>query len=81
MRVAVLAHVVDDDDVGMAQRRRRPRFLLKAQDELIVVGEIVWQHLECDVAVERRLVRFIDGRHAAFPSQLDDLILSQCLAD
>ena len=63
---AVLAAEVEDlEDVRMLQPRDRAGFLLEALSVVGVVGEEVGQHLDRDVAVQRRVVGAVDRGHAA----------------
>ena len=62
--VAVLALVVDADDVGVGQPRRRARLLDEAADEGVVLGEVGPHHLEGDGAVQAQVAGAVDGGHA-----------------
>ena len=64
---------MDGDDVLMRQRRERPGFPVEALDELGILGQIVRQHLDGDVAFELRLSRAVNGAHSAAADPFDDL--------
>ena len=60
-----LAAVVDGDDVGVVEARRGLRLAPEALDELAVLGIALRHDLERDLAAEARVLRQVDGRHAA----------------
>ena len=70
----VLAAVDHRDDVRMAQLRDRARFTTEALDVLLVLRELLVEHLDRDGAVEQPVVRLPDARHAAPSDQLEQLI-------
>ena len=65
----VLADLVDRDDAGMAQRREHLRLVAQPSQRLLV------EQLDCDVALERRVVCEIDVAHAAVAELALDLVL------
>ncbi|MFN8568255.1 MAG: hypothetical protein U0Z44_12235 [Kouleothrix sp.] len=72
-QAVLLAVIVDRQNIMVLQRRDCARFALEPHGELrVAVRE---QHLDCDMAVERFLVGFIHGGHAAMADGLDQLIL------
>ena len=75
-RPVLRSDLVDRDDVGMVQRRRRPRFLLEAGQALRVPGELRRKHLDRDDARELVVPRPIDLTHAAGAQRREDLVRS-----
>src|SRR5690606_2129665 len=65
VHAAVAAHVVDLDDVGMAQPGRGPRFPREAAQELVVVGELGAQDLDGHPPVQQPVDGLVNHRHAA----------------
>ena len=63
----VEAGVEDLDDVRVHELRRRQRLALEARHERRVVGEVLGEQLDRDVALQARVHRQVDGRHAAEP--------------
>ena len=49
--------VVNLDDVGVHESRRRKRFAAKTRYELLVVGEMFGEQLDCDLALESTVDR------------------------
>ena len=72
---AVLLAAVDHrDDVRMRELGDRARLAAEALDVLVVVGELLVQHLQRDVALEQPVVRPVDARHAAGADELLELV-------
>ncbi len=69
---------VDRDDVGVLQLRRDARLLAEALGEGGVVEELRGQDLQGHAAVERGVVRLVDGGHAAPAERGDDAVRSEC---
>ena len=63
----VLTDLVDRDDVGMVEGRRRLRLALEAADALLVPHQLGRQNLERDAPLERLILRQVDLAHAAGP--------------
>ena len=61
----VEAEVEHLDDVGVHEPGRRERLAPEARHERRVVGEVLGEQLERDVALEPLVEREVDGRHAA----------------
>ena len=72
----MLAHIIDRDDVWMAQIGSGDRFTLEAPGELRVDRQLRCQHLERHRALEQRVERTINVRHTATP----DLLLNDIAA-
>ena len=70
----VEAEVEDLDDVGVHEPRDGQRLAPEARDELAVVGEVLGQQLDGDVALEARVEGAHDGRHAADAEPLAQLV-------
>lgn len=62
---AVLALVVDADDVGVGQSRRGARLADEPLSERLVVRQGLGHHLEGHPAVQAQVGRLVDRRHAA----------------
>jgi hypothetical protein len=69
-----LAHVVDDDDVGVRQASGGARLAQEAVAALVVLGQRGVQELDGHVAVDRRVVRAVDRGHAAAAEAALDLV-------
>ena len=59
------AGVVDLDDVGVDELGDGERLAAEPGDELLVVGEVLGQHLDGDRPLEHPVGGLVDGRHAA----------------
>ena len=70
----VRRHVVQMTDVGVIQRRNRPRLAGEP------FGELDVRYLDRDVAVQPRIVGAIDLAHAAFTDGRLDLVGAECVA-
>ena len=73
----VLLDRVEDDDVGMGERRHRARFALEAGDQPGIARDAVGQHLDRDLAVEPGVASAIDLAHTAGAEWLEDLVGSE----
>ena len=72
---AVVVPAVDDgDDVRVRELRDRPCLATKALEVLRVVGVVLVEDLDRDAAIELAVVRAEDGRHAAGPHELLELV-------
>ena len=65
----------------MLQRGRNPRLGQKALAERHVVRELRREQLQCDISVEREVVRPVDDTHPAAADQRLDAIAGELLAD
>ena len=65
----------------MLQRGRNPRLGQKALAERHIVRELRREQLQCDVAIERQVVRPVDDAHPAAAHQRLDAIAGELLAD
>src|SRR5262249_29679113 len=68
--------VVDADDVGMVEGRRRPRLALEAFEHAFVSGRLAVQDLDGDETLELELLAQEDGAHAALADGSDHLVLA-----
>ena len=69
------SRVVEDlEDVLVAQLGDGVRLALQARARLFLPGEMRMQDLDRDLAVERRVGRFVDHRHTALPHLLEQAI-------
>ncbi|MDP6372786.1 MAG: hypothetical protein QF463_07345 [Vicinamibacterales bacterium] len=68
------AEIVNREDVWVLEVGQHLGFLPKAAEELGVLGQMARQDLECDVALDRRLVGLVDRRHAALAERSDDAV-------
>ncbi len=71
---AVLPAVDHGDDVRVGELGDGAGLPPEALDVLLVVGVVLMQHLECDVALEQLVARAVDARHAAGPHELLELV-------
>jgi hypothetical protein len=63
-RALVRAEVVDLDDVRVDEARDGQRLAPEARDEVAVLGEVLGEELDRDVALQARVEGELDGRHA-----------------
>ncbi len=71
---ADLPEVVDLDDPRVVQPRGGPRLLEEALDVEVVLGELLGEELQRDVALERDVPRPEDASHPAPSQLLQDLV-------
>jgi hypothetical protein len=64
-RPRVLARVDHAHDVGVVELRHRPRLAPEALERVGVAGDVAMQHLDRHLALEHRVERPEDSRHAA----------------
>ena len=74
-----LAHLVDGDDVGMAQFGRGLRLAAEAMGKGGLPGEMRGQHFECYHAVEVGIAGFVDDGKATMADFLDDFVFVDLL--
>src|SRR5207245_9845205 len=67
----VVAVIEDLEDVRMPEACDRPCLLLKALAVRRIVGEELVPHLDCDVAIVRRMVRTMYGWHTTSADSVD----------
>ena len=72
----VFAEVEHGDDVRVAERRRGPRLVAEAREEVGVLAELGPQELDRHVALELRVARPVDRGHAALAEQLEQAVAS-----
>ena len=65
VRLRVVAGVVDLDDVGVDELCGGQRLAPEARHEAVVLGQVLGQQLDRDLALEHVVERAVDGRHAA----------------
>jgi len=70
----VLAAIDHRDDVRMRQGRDCSRLAPEALDVLLVVGVVLVEHLQRDLALEQPVVRAKDARHATGADELLELV-------
>ena len=68
---------MDLTDVRMVQRRNRAGLLLEATDAVGVRGQILWQHLDGDVAIKACVARAIHLAHPAAAEERDDFVRAE----
>ncbi len=71
----VAPDLVDGDDVGVAQLRRRPGLELEAPDAVFVAHQVEGEDLERDVAPQRLVLGQVDLAHAARAEWRDDPVV------
>ena len=62
---AIVARVIDLDDVGVDELRDGERLAAEACDEAVVIREVLREDLHRDRALEDRVRRAEDARHPA----------------
>ncbi len=77
----VLSDFVDGADVGMVQRRRRPRLSAEAFQGLRVFSHRVRQELQSDHAAEFEVFGLVDHTHPTATELLDDVVMRDGLPD
>ena len=75
------ADFVDGADVGMVQRRRRPRFAAETFQGLRVFGHFFRQELQSDEAAEFGVFGLVDHTHAAAAEFLDHTVVRDGLPE
>ena len=78
---AVLAEIVDRDDVRMVEPPGRLRFAAEARDHGlgVLAGELIGaDRLQRDDALDHRIVAFVDDAHRAAPDLAPDLVFAEC---
>ena len=75
--VVFLSDGVDLHDVRVVELRRGLRLALEALDERGILRQLAADHLERHDAVERHLVRLVDGRHPASTQLAQNLIVAE----
>jgi hypothetical protein len=75
VRPAVLADVVDGDDVGMVQRGGGARFLDESLAAFRARCALGPEQLDGDRPAEARVDGAVDGSHPALAERLDDLVV------
>ena len=78
--IALLAGVVDRDDVGVRERRHRLRLGLEAGERVGVIGEVLGQDLDRHVALEAGVAGAVDLPHPAGAERRDDLVRAEAVA-
>ena len=79
--VIFLSDFIDCADVGMIQRGSGLRFALKPSHRLGILGEFFGQELQCDEAVKRGVLCFVNHTHPATAEHLNHEIMRNGLAD
>src|SRR5207244_5810138 len=73
------AKVVDGNNVGVGKAPGRLRFASKARDDVprVLPGELIRADgLECNAALDQRIIAFIDHAHCAPAKLATDLVLT-----
>lgn len=73
----MLPEIIQRQNVGMIERGRSLRLLLKAPHAIRIAGETGRQNLDRYVTVETRVARTIDLTHASGSGRCQDLIGSK----
>ncbi len=71
---AILADIMDGDDIGMLQAGGGIGFLAEATQKIFVVGEAFMQHLYGDDPAEQQILAAVDDGHAAAADAVEELI-------
>ena len=74
-QVARLAEFVDGHDVGMVQPGQRAGFAIEALGEIRSGGGLRREDFQRDDPVQGGLAGLVDGAHAAFADEVEDLQL------
>ncbi len=80
-QIALMVKVYDLHDVGMPQFRHCFGFSLKAPDKVFFFGQERVQGLDGHVAVQPRLIHFVDVSHSASSQAFYDLIFADRFAN
>ena len=73
-------HVMNDDNVRVAQRAGSPRLLFEAPEPFGIVRERRGQDLDRDVTAEPWIVRTVDRTHPAGADRADDGVVPEARA-
>ncbi len=71
---------MDPGNVRVVQRSERLGLALEATQPLVVVGELLGQHLDRHLALEPRVTRAVDLSHRPGPEGTEDLVEGEGLA-
>src|SRR5439155_5172883 len=71
------ADLVDREDVGMVQGRRRARFLLEAREPIRVLRRRAAENLDRDRAAQGKVAGAVHLTHAARAQLLGDLVVPE----
>ncbi len=72
-----LVHVVDADDVGMAQLADRLDLATEALVQLFLGGELLGEHLERHRPAQGQVAGAVDHAHGAFAQLVEDLVTAE----
>jgi len=81
VRARGLLESMEGRDVRMVQRREKARLALESGKTLGVVGEVLRQDLDGDVAAELRIARPVDDSHSSRTELLEDLVMGESRPD
>ena len=76
-RLLVLADVMNGENVGVVERRHRPRLLLKAMQAVSFAGERCRKNFEGHIASQAGIRRAINFSHAACANQRLDFVRTE----
>src|SRR5208282_2168730 len=74
-----LVNLVDRANVRVIQRGRSLGFPLEAAESLCIVGEVIGKELQCDVATEFQVFRFVHHTHAPTADPAEDAVMGNRL--
>ena len=77
----VVLDVMNDADAGMIQLRGGAGLAHEAVERFAVIGQIVRDELQGDVAAEPRVLRLVNHAHAAAAKLPHNAVVGNCLAD
>ena len=80
LHAAVVADVVDREDVGMIEGRNRARLALEAAEPFLVAHGARREHFQCEPAAQPNVLGQIDLRHAARSERREDAVVRQHIA-
>ncbi len=75
----ILADEIDLDDVWIVERGHAARLAQKTFLDAFVVGQRIGQHLDRDIAIQRRFVALVDHAHSTATELGDDVVMPQML--
>ena len=69
------ADLVDRDDIGMVQRRRRPRFAFETNQPIRVRRHGDREYFQREIPKQLRIAGAVDFAHASGPNGIEDFVV------
>ncbi len=79
--IAVFTQIIDTDNIGIFQLCQRPRFGVKAAQEVFVKGQTGRNHFQGDHFIQFDIMGFKNHAHAAAPQLFQDAVVVEFFTD